>query len=186
MKRRIIVLVMVGLVLAFSNCAVKAPEVRITGEKTALEKQILGTYARIEEDVWMVASVRSSEAGEKVVISEEKKQVLEAMQSREFNKDDIDEFKKDGCVGENNQGLLELRLCAKLEKDPEYKALVQRIVEEDNRDRKIIMKRVIEVNENIQAEGEAEVAAVFAKMNRDNARPGEWIQLPDSKWTKKK
>ena len=134
----------------------------------------------------MVASVRSSEAGEQVIISEEKKRVLEAMQNREFNKDDVDEFKKEGCVGENNQGLLELRPCAKLEKDPAYKALVERIVEEDNRDRKIIMRRVIEVNETIQPEDEAEAAAVFAKMNRDNAQPGEWIQLPDGKWTQKK
>ena len=77
MKRRMVDPVMVGLAFVFSSCAVKAPEVRITGEKTALEKQILGTYAQIKEDVWMVASVRSSEAGEKVVISEEKKQVLE-------------------------------------------------------------------------------------------------------------
>ena len=186
MRRTMMRVAVVWLSVAYWNCAVKPPEVRIVGEKTALEKQILGTYAQIEEDVWMVASVRSSEEGEGVVLSEEKKRVLDAMQNRAFNKDDIEEFKQDGCVGENNRGLLVIRPCAKLEKDAEYRALVERIVEEDNRDRKIIMQRVIEVNEEIGPEAEAEVAAVFAKMNRDSAQPGDWIQMPDGKWTRKK
>ena len=186
MRRTAMLAATVGIAATYWGCAVKPPEVRIVGEKTALEKQILGTYAQIEEDVWMVASVRSSQGGEGVVLSEEKKRVLEAMQNRAFNKDDVEEFKKDGCVGENREGLLEVRPCAKRGEDQEYQALVEQIVQEDNRDRKIIMKRVINVNADIEREAEEEVAAVFAKMNRDSAKPGDWIQLPDGKWLKKK
>jgi uncharacterized protein YdbL (DUF1318 family) len=185
MQHKFTALAVLALVAVLSGCAVKAPEVRITGTRTALENQILGTYAQIQEDVWMVASVRSSEGGEEVVISEEKQRVLDAMQNREFNKDDVDEFKKDGCVGENNQGLLELRTSAKLEQDAEYNTLVQTIIWQENRDRKIIMDRVIELNEGIGPEAQPEVAAVFAKMNRDNARPGDWVQLPNGQWTRK-
>ncbi|MDZ7262572.1 MAG: hypothetical protein ONB05_10760 [candidate division KSB1 bacterium] len=85
------------------NCSVKAPEVKITGEKTALENQVVGTYQQIEEDTWMVASVRASGQQPKVTMSEEKKRVLEAVQNRKFNKDDIDQFKRDGVLGENNR-----------------------------------------------------------------------------------
>lgn len=186
MREWIAVVILAGLVAMVSGCAVRAPEVRITGERTALENQVLGTYAQIQEDVWMVASVRSSEPGEQVVVSQEKQTVLKAMQRRDFNKDDVDELKRDGCIGENNQGLLELRPTDRLAEDPEYSTRVQSLVWEENEDRQIVMARVIELNESLGPESKGEVSAVFAGMNRDSARPGEWVQLPNGTWTQKK
>ena len=186
MREWIAVVILAGWVAMVSGCAVRAPEVRITGERTALENQVLGTYAQIQEDVWMVASVRSSEPGEQVVVSQEKQRVLKAMQRREFNKDDVDELKRDGCVGENNQGLLEVRPTDRLAEDPDYNTLVQTLVWEENEDRQIVMTRVIELNESLGPESEGEVAAVLAAMNRDSARPGDWIQLGNGTWARKK
>ena len=167
-------------------CSIHPPDIKITDEKTALENQILGTYNEIEEDVWMVASVRSSEPGEKVEISEEKEEVLNAYQNREFNKDDIDEFKLDGCVGENNQGFLDVRSSERLKSDEQYKKLVEQKVTEENRDRTIIMQRIIEVNHNLADGDMNKVKEIFAQMNRDNAKAGEWIQDPEGKWMQKK
>jgi uncharacterized protein YdbL (DUF1318 family) len=174
-----------ALVLTIPACSIHTPEMKFTGEKTALENQILGTYNQVKEDVWMVASVRAANPDSQITLSGEKRAVLTAIQNREFNKDDIDEFKRDEAVGENARGYLEIRPHERLNTDPEYKKLVAQIVEEENRDRKIIMQRIIDINPNIQASDQAEVEKVFAKLNQDGAKPGEWIQLPNGEWAKK-
>jgi uncharacterized protein YdbL (DUF1318 family) len=174
------------VVFAVHGCSVQTPEVRFTGEKTALENQILGTYSQVKEDVWMVASVRAANPDSQVALSEEKRAVLNAIQNREFNKDDIDEFKREGAVGENNRGYLELRPLERLQKDAEYKKLVEQLVSEENHDRQVIMQRIIAINPAVQTADPAEVERTFAKMNRDNARPGEWLQMPEGEWVRKK
>jgi uncharacterized protein YdbL (DUF1318 family) len=174
------------IVLSISTaCSIHTPEVKFTGEKTALENQILGTYNQVKEDVWMVASVRAANLDSQITLSDEKRAVLTAIQNREFNKDDIDEFKRNGVVGENAKGYLEMRPHERLNTDAEYKKLAEQLVAEENQDRQIIMQRIIDINPNIQASDQAEVEKVFAKLNQDSAKPGEWIQMPDGTWTRK-
>jgi len=177
----------VSMLISFlAACSIHTPEMKFTGEKTALENQILGTYNQVKEDVWMVASVRAANPDSQITLSDEKRAVLTAIQNREFNKDDIDEFKRDGAVGENAKGWLQIRPQPRLEKDAEYKKLVERIVAEDNRDRQIIMRRIIDINPSVQTTDSTEVEKVFAKLNRDSAKPGEWIQMPEGEWVRKK
>ena len=181
-KFAFILLFFVGLI---ANCSVKAPVVSITGEKTALENQIIGTYQQIEEDSYTLASVRSAKPGQKVTISEDKKKVMEAIQGRKFNKDDIDEFKEKGIVGETNKGVLEIRDTKKLETDPELENRVTTIVNNENRYRKILLDRIILLNNEVAKAGEVKTASVFAKLNQDNSPPNTWIQTDDGKWIKK-
>ncbi len=180
-------LLLICMFISFlAACSIHTPEMKFTGEKTALENQILGTYNQVKEDVWMVASVRAANPDSQITLSDEKRAVLTAIQNRDFNKDDIDEFKRDGAVGENAKGWLEIRPQPRLHKDPEYRKLVERIVTEDNRDRQIIMRRIIDINPSVQTTDSTEVEKVFAKLNRDSAKPGEWIQMPEGEWVKKK
>lgn len=174
------------LILCLAACTIHAPEMKFTGEKTALENQILGTYNQVHEDVWMVASVRAANPDSQITLSDEKRAVLTAIQNRDFNKDDVEEFKRDGAVGENAKGLLEIRPLLRLDNDAVYRKLVEDIVAEDNRDRQIIMQRIMDINPTAQTVGASEVEKVFAKLNRDNAKIGEWIQLPEGEWVKKK
>ncbi len=172
--------------LLLFSCSIHTPEVKFTGEKTALENQILGTYSQVKEDMWMVASVRAANPDSQVTLSEEKRAVLAAMQNREFNKDDIEEFKRDGALGENNKGLLELRPLERLQKDAAYRKLVEQIVAEENRDRQIILKRISAINPAVQSASASEVETAFAQLQRDGAKPGEWLQLPSGEWSRKK
>ena len=171
--------------LVFVNCSVKAPEVNITGEKTALENQVIGTYEQIEEDVWTLTSVRSATPGGQPAVSADKKKVLEAVRGRKFNKDDIDEFLEQELVGESNTGLLEIRNQQELDKDENLKTRVTTIVKNENEYRKIIMDRIILLNVQAAEAGEANVSSIFAKMNQDNAAEGSWIQTEDGQWIKK-
>lgn len=183
MKNLTYSLLLVCLVAWGLNCSVQTPEVKITGEKSALENQVIGSYEKIEEDTWMVASVRSTNKKKAKKVSPEQKRVSEAMKNRKFNKDDIDELKQDGAVGENKRGFLETRPLVKLTKDPEYKKRVTELIKEENRDREIIMNRIAENAMNATKE---EVYAIMAGYNREKADPGTWIQLPDREWRKKK
>lgn len=167
------------------SCSVKAPEVKITGEKTALENQVIGTYREIEQDSWTIASVRSGSEGNAQQISEEKKKVLTAVQSRKFNQDDINEFKRDGSVGENNMGYLEIRETDKLRGDAEYRTRVTTIVQEENKDRETIMLRSMQINEIIEDAGQDAVKRVFAKIYQDESEVNSWIQLDDGTWVQK-
>ncbi|HDQ44872.1 MAG TPA: DUF1318 domain-containing protein [bacterium] len=174
-----------ALILLAASCSVKAPEVRVTGEMTALEKEVLGTYRQIEQDTWMVASTRSSETGQTASLSPEKKRVLDAKQRQRFNQDDVEEFKKKGFVGEDNQGFLAIMESEGLGRDPDRAALVKTIVGEENADRELIIDRVIELNENLKNTVRNQVLAIFAEMNQKNSPVGTWIQDQVGKWIKK-
>ncbi len=125
-------LLLIGIVIA--GCAVHTPEVTFTSERTALEKQILGSYRMIEEDTWELSSVRGAGRDSRS-ISADRLEAIEAVAGRLFNADDIEDFKRDEVIGENASGSLSLRPTPKLLEDASYLALVNRIVAEENRDR---------------------------------------------------
>ncbi len=170
------------MVLTIIQCSIQAPEVRVTGEKTALEREVVGTYEEMEEDTWMIASTRAVEGESNVAVSPEKRAVLEALQDQKFNKDDIDEFKMKGFLGENNRGFLEIRLLEKLEQNPEEMKLVQEIVQEENENREIVMERVIELNDTLKKTVRDDILGIFARINQENSSEGTWIQELDGNW----
>jgi uncharacterized protein YdbL (DUF1318 family) len=130
--------------------------------------------------------VRSTNPGQQApVMSQEKKRVFEAVQGRKFNKDDIDEFKKSEIVGEGNDGMLVIRNEEKLNADSELKNRVTTIVENENGYRKIIMERIVILNEQASEAGTTSVGKIFARMNQDNSAEGTWVQLDDGNWVKK-
>ena len=181
-KMTLMILMIVGFI---AGCSIKAPEVHVTGEMTALEKEVLGTYQEMEEDTWMIASTRAARGDSEVRISPEKRKVLDALQEQKFNKDDIDEFKRKGYVGEDNNGFLAVRPSESLEDDEAQLAFVQEIVEEENVDREIIMERVIELNDSLQKTKRDEILGIFAKMNQEGSPQGTWIQRADGTWVRK-
>lgn len=164
------------------SCSIKPPEVRVTGEQTALEREVLGTYREIEEDTWMVASTRSSDSEKGQKISPEKKRVLEAKRRQKFNQDDVLEMKKAGVLGENNQGFLEVVDQEPLEADPEKAEFVTTLVTEENQDRGVIIDRVIELNETLKDAVRDNILAIFAEMNQKNSPVGTWIENQVGKW----
>ena len=182
-KSIFVVIFMAGL---YMHCSVKVPELNVTGEKTALENQVLGTYQQIESDSWVIASTRSVEGNQDVTMSAEKQKVLDAVENRKFNKDDIDEFKDKGVIGEDNRGFLQVLSAAREQDDEKSVQLVQQIVDEENRDRQVIYERVLLVNPAAASADSTKIVEIFSKLNQDNSKPGTHIQLPDGTWTIKK
>jgi len=171
------------LSLILTGCAAHiAPELSFYDEKTALENQILGSYKELEEDVWMVASVRSTEDEiKKVEMSTSKKKVLDAINNQKFNADDVLQLKKEQAAGENQQGYLVFFDNDKSLIDGEYKKFAAETIRRENEFRKIIMEELSESGG--AAMGEVEKA--FAKMRGEESPKGTKIQAADGKWTVK-
>lgn len=164
-------------------------DVTVVDERTALENQVLGTYEEINQDTLLLASVRSvDESGnlkEIPPMPQKKREAIRAMQRRQFNKDDIENFKALGCAGENNTGLLTFFSVKKAKDDPAFKKFSQQIIIQENEDRMVIMKRIVATNENFTENDLPRVQKIFASLNRTAARPGDLIQTETGEWIKK-
>lgn len=165
-------------------------DVTVVDQKTALENQILGSYEELGNEMLLLASVRSvDEEGKLKTVAEippGKREAIRAMQRQEFNRDDVQDFKKKGVAGEGNIGLLVFFENQKTKQDPQFNSFAQAIIQEENDDRLTILKRTIATNEAFSDGDLPKVQKIFASLNRDSARSGEKIQQENGKWTVKK
>ncbi len=165
-------------------------DVTVVDQKTALENQILGSYEELGNEMLLLASVRSvDEEGKLKTVAEippGKKQAIRAMQRQEFNRDDIQNFKRSGVAGEGNVGLLVFLENQKTKQDTQFNSFAQAIIQEENEDRLAILKRTIATNEAFADGDLPKVQKIFASLNRDSAQAGEKIQQENGDWTVKK
>ncbi len=182
---------LIWTILLFSACG-KLVDVDVTviDQKTALENQILGSYEELGNEMVLLASVRSVDENGKlkpvIKTPPAKLKAIKAMQRMEFNRDDIQRFKKMGVAGEKNDGFLNFFETEDTQNDQQFKIFAQTILDEENQDRETVLKRVIATNIRFSPQDLPKVKKVYANLNRDNALSGEKIQLEDGTWTTKK
>jgi len=161
--------------------------VQVVDEKTLLERQILGSYQGLEKDLVLSASVRSVDTEGRLVplpsYPPGQRRALEALRVLEFYRDDVDALKKDGAVGEGKDGFLVIREPKKL--DAKRAALANTVLAAENDARKALIDRILETNETLTPADRPKVEKVFAQMNRDSAKSGEWVQGEDGAWSQK-
>lgn len=175
------------LVILVVGCGGPLVGVTVVDERTALENQVLGTYEELNQEVLLVASVRYIDPKGQLQKAPEvppgKKTVIRALQRASFNKDDIDQYKEQGVLGENNQGGITLLAPDKIA--PVQLPFVENLVQEENADREVVMGRVIETNEKLSEKDLPRVKKMFAALNRDKASTGHMVQSEGGKWIKK-
>lgn len=86
-------------------------------------------------------------------------------------------LKKERCLGENNRGYVELRDCDAL-KDPEKKNETQKIVAEENKDRKALYAEIVRLNREVPGVNVSKVESIYALERLRRAQSGEDVQLP--------
>jgi len=96
---------------------------------------------------------------------------------------DIDKYKAAGVIGENNTALLEVRSLDSLA-DLKSRAEVQKLVKAENADREELFKEMA-VAKGVDLSQLPKIRETYAGTLRDNARPGDWIRLPDGTWKQK-
>jgi len=168
-----------GLML-LAACSIHAPEVKITGERSALEKQILGQYQALSQDLWAVGSTRA--LPDSLGTESTSQAVNEAIRVRRFYLDDRQRYLAEGRIGERLDGLLEQR------QDPSIPPMTP--LEQGNFNnfwfpelgaRQTILDRLKRLNPG----QEEEVVRIFAGIQRDEAPPGSWVQSAAGRWVRK-
>ena len=157
----------------------------IPSERTALEKQMLGEYKPIEDDVVLYTVVRSGNAGE---TGDQLDPYELARLNQKFNEDELVEFKDKQIIGETSDGMVAvlpgdvgtINTATALEK-----RLARILVAEENRDRNTIFKGLIAKNPDLTQADLASVKQSYAKSRQDEAKQNHWIQGEDGKWTLK-
>ncbi|HXV27661.1 MAG TPA: DUF1318 domain-containing protein [bacterium] len=107
------------------------------------------------------------------------KQMTPAIQQALHNRQDryanLQSLKAQGILGEDNQGFV-----AALKSSPEASSMALA----ENNDRLVIYQAIVDQNQLGQA-GLAKVKQVFAEVQREKARRGDYVQLASGEWTQK-
>jgi len=163
----------------------------VKSSRQSLREQVLGAYAEVGREVYLLAGVRSVDpfTGQPQPprrMSPSEQRALEARRSMEFNRDDVLRFKRAGYVGEGRDGLLvfftDQQEMLRAE-NPWLYELVRAVALEENRDRLNVMQRIIEITPELQGEGGPDMLrAILAEKSRQEAELGMKLQRPDSVW----
>ncbi len=195
MRLAIISLVCAIFALALTGCAstseipsccwIAPPDIHLTGQKTVIERQIVGDYREIEKDAWVVASVKTGIAPGTQVRDDE---MFKAFMAREKLAPEIRRMKDEGAIGEANTGYLAYVGTPAYESDANRKKALHSIVTKENDARKTIFTRSLIKSgvANPTAEQVAALGKKFAEEQCAFAKVNDWIQEAGGRWVRKK
>jgi len=155
----------------------KADESPVTQADLDAERIILDVLGRITPDIPTVAE-------EEVAAPEISNPAIRTIiASRAARLSALNGWKASGVIGENNQGLVEVR---SLDAVPGLKerADVQRLIRDENADREQLY-REIAAAKNVELSLLPKIRETYASTLRETAHPGDWIQQPDGAWVQK-
>ncbi|MEE9553760.1 MAG: DUF1318 domain-containing protein [candidate division Zixibacteria bacterium] len=180
------------LILAvISGCTIKPPPVIVTSEKTSLEKQLLGTNDLITDDPVALTAVWSRDFaygfsssfgdGDSVYIdSGDKRRLILAQIRRQTLKDHIDQFKKNGFLGERANGFLTV-IPDSLAQNEE----ILRIVAAENTDRAVIWEFYAIVSGDDPENALLSIRENFAEIMIKSSPTGTWVEDQEGAWARK-
>jgi hypothetical protein len=169
-------------------CTIAPPEINMTGEKTVIERQIVGDYRELEKDAWIISSVRTNvqkKKGEQKAVDEV---FFKAMRAREEVSGKLRGYKDEGALGEGNDGYIKLMSLPKYESDQKLKEMLTKTADAENSARKTIFERTA-VKSGIKAPKKSDIEPVgirFADEQRALAKKNDWVQEKSGKWDRKK
>lgn len=112
--------------------------------------------------------------------------ILEIVDSRAARLPAIDRYKAAGVIGESNLGLIEIVDLDPID-DPDARTEVERLARAENADREKLYALL--ASGGTDEDREARLRGIrerYAEIMRADAHPGDWIQLPDGIWRRKK
>jgi len=197
MKRYLYAVILLSLVCySLTGCkstpsclTVVPPEINLTGEKTVIERQIVGDYMELEKDAWTVSSIRTTvgrtEGGAQGSGDPE---IIKAIKVREFHSGKIREYKTEGAMGETSAGYVSYIETSQYEAAPELKKILLTVADEENKARKdIFVKTLSKSGGKEPSKNEIDsFGKIFADEQRALAQKGDWVQDNSGKWSRKK
>jgi len=160
---------------------------QVIGEQTALERQVLGSYADIGRDLGSYSSVRgvdpNGDLTEPPEVTTSQEAAFAALRNQEYNSDDVRSILNAQIAGTNSEGFLEQR-----NNLPDVYFLtedqVEQLIEEENNDRRVLFDRLKETV-TYSPDQESEIISIFATINQEKAPNGTLIENEDGDWVTK-
>ncbi len=177
---------MTGCSSAPSCINVVPPKVNLTGEKTVIERQIVGDYQEIEKNAWAISSVKRPSTGTTPGgVPKGDGKLIAAMNTRERLLSEIGEYKKEGALGESKSGYLTYIKTSKYESDKLLKKQLMGVMQEENGARKTIFLRCTLSAGKEDRERAAIFGKNFAEEMKALANKNDWIQKSNGQWVRK-
>lgn len=177
---------MLPLGLAALAVACVSPRIQVVDQRTALENQVLGSYRELDRDLQLLSSVRAGRgSGPSGSSSQLRRQALRARQEMIFLRDDVDELKSLGCLGEDNHGLLALRPCPR-EEQAEVAQRLAEVTRRINAARRLLLRFVVAASPDLTAADLPQVIKAFVRLQRERAASGHWWQDDAGHWHRRR
>ncbi len=177
MRNRLTVL----LLPAVLSCTITTRPVNI-GTKTALERQLMGELEPLSDEQLLAASVRAPSADPELTgLDTTQAYAMAARRRQVFNRDEVDELKRRGCLGEAKNAMLAARECDATGDDATRR---DRLLAEENADREAILDWVATSDATFTGKGRAQLIDMYHRLLAERAKPGEWVERQEG-WAKK-
>ena len=191
--RKIFIIAVMFTMAGIVSCAtapscliIAPPAINMTGPKTVIERQIIGDYKELNENSWMVSSVKTF-SSEGTSSDKADTQLLAAFADRNKIADNVALYKKEGVLGEANTGYVAYISSNAYENNVSKKAALTDIIKKENTARGTIFKRTLFLSKNVEPT-QSEIDAFgksFAEEQVAKASKGEMVQDKSGAWKKK-
>ena len=182
-------------VILFTSCSklilVQEPEMRVLGGKTLIEAQVLGRYRQIDESAYQISTLSSEQDLNLIMVStnvsdELAQEYRQALIRSMFNQDEINLYKTNYYIGENNSGYLSYIAFdvskPKTEYSDERVKYIKGIMEKENTDRRKIAEYLILSDPKLTMANIKEVESALYRRNVQRLIENSYYQLPDNSW----
>lgn len=170
--------------ITMSQCTLSYQQIAV-GTKTSLEKQLMGEVEPLTEEEILVSSVRALATTQTVEGSALQQKALAARRRQLFNRDDIDELKSFGCLGEGKHAQLVARPCGQVQAG-DVLSLQDRMVQQENQDRAAIVDWAVSTDPTLGPSDRNKVQGLYHVLIKEKCRSGDWVQAENGSWRKMK
>lgn len=182
MKRILLVIFSLFLIgCAIVNVYVTFPEEKV---KKAAE-ELLAPSTQSPQSFTPTFLIKNLYAEEVVVTKDLKTdspKIKEAKSKMDSWREKLDEFKKLGYIGETNDFRVVIR---ELPENKNIENEVRKIVEDENRQREVLIKELLRIN-NAAPNEETKFRKIFGEVAQKYSPTNTWIQTNDGNWIRKK
>ncbi|MCM8803711.1 MAG: YdbL family protein [Candidatus Omnitrophica bacterium] len=183
MKNKVL---LVGLIIGLLGCAVVNVYVTFPEEKVKKAAEELLAPSSKQPQSFLNNLFTKNLYAEEVVVTKDLKtdspKISQAKEKMNTWRDKLDEFKKQGYIGETNDFKIVIK---EMPKDSEVLREVRKIIDDENRQREIMIKELLKINNAAPTE-EQKFRRIFAQVAQKYSPQNSWIQLSDGSWTRKK
>jgi hypothetical protein len=151
------------------------------GRKTSLERQLMGRFEPLTEEEIIKSSIRTALENGKAKYIDLQQGALNARRRQLFNRNELDDFKQAGCVGEGNLALLVNRPCTRYPEGLNRKAL-ERLIHQENDDRNRLIDWAIDQDRVFTPGNRVEVVKLYHQMLLSRLKHGIWYQDDGGQW----